>query len=257
VAKANTMPKVPTTPVTGASSAPAVATQGAGAYAAVMVSTISGELHPLDVSGNPLVVTVANRPLLGVAMWSGVLYYTTQGSPVWMTSPEGGQATNVDASGLPATGPIAAGATGVYWSTATQMMRADDGGGSPTQLTKLSVAVSAITSDAFSIYWTDVGGGVYQLPSSNPSGVAPVSLNMGGSSATAYGIAVDSTGTVYFAQGAEVLRATFPFSGHPSPVVTGLVNPRGVAFDGQFLYVAEQGTSDAANPDGRILKIQP
>jgi hypothetical protein len=62
---------------------------------------------------------------------------------------------------------------------------------------------------------------------------------------------------VYFAQGAQVLRVTSPYGHPPNVIVTGLVSPRGVAFDGTHVYVAEKGTSNPASPDGRILMVPP
>jgi hypothetical protein len=242
--------------VTGAP-AIVVGDSGSGAYAATWDSATAGTVYSVSSATVKVVGTVADSTL-GVAAWGATVFFTTTGSKVW-TIPSGGAPANFTSSPDIASGPIAADSLGVYWTTATgQMLAADLGGAKAITLCTLpDPMVYAVATDEFSVYWTDQAGGVYQA--SKTAAGTPTPLNTSGAGTPAYGIAVDPSndGTVYFAQGAQVLRVTSPYGHPPNVIVTGLVNPRGVAFDGTSVYVAEKGTSNPASPDGRILMVPP
>jgi hypothetical protein len=245
----------PTTPlslVKGAFGAPAVVSQGSGAYAAVTTDTNS-LMGNVDVLGTGTVVTlssVANVTMQGIAVWGSTVYFTTTSANVSIVPP-GGQPQSFVANQT-AQGPITADGQGVYWPTIeNEMVYAPLGvGSSATPLcTGLPAPVNAVTTDATYVYWTDQSGGVYRV-TKNTAG-SRQSLNALPDNTAAYGIAVDGAGSVYFAQGADVLRVTFT-SNQPIVVAPKVGAPRGLVLDGTDLYVADMG---AAGMPGRILRI--
>jgi hypothetical protein len=241
------------TPVTGVLGAPAIASPGSGAYAATWAGTSQGTLYTFSGGTAATVVGTVMDTTLGVAVWGATVYFTTTGSKAWMIPPGGMPVVLSSAAGI-ASGPIVADSTGVYWPTTTDhMVSAGLTGGNPTQLCTVAASVNAVTTDSSFVYWTDQSGGVYRVSKNSDAGT-PETLN-GGNGTPAYGIAVDNAGDVYFAQGSQVLRIVFPFGAPPTVLAGGLSHPRGVALDGTFVYVAEQGTPSTS--DGSILKITP
>jgi hypothetical protein len=248
------------TPVLPVSGAPAIAAASSLAYVATWVSgsPATGTIYDFSAVAGPKVAGTVSGSTLGIAVWGQTVFFTTQGSKAWTIPPNGTPASFSTSTEI-AAGPIAADAMGVYWSTTSaHLLGAGLGGDTPVQLVPgaLPAAVSAIATDASYVYWTDQSGGVYQVSKGGETSVSPPLVAPGG--VRAYGLAVDPTdSTLYFARGTEVLRLSFPFTQPAIPIATGLVDPRGVAFDGNFVYVADRGTGNASSPDGRILKIAP
>ena len=257
------------TSVSGVTAAPAVtasvAAFGSPAYAATWTNNEAGmptgTLYAFSSSANKPLGTVMDSTL-GVAASSASVYFTTTGSKVWSLQTGGspgafGQWPEI------ASGPIFADEKGVYWpTTGSHMIESDLGGTAATPLcTVPDPTVHAVAADPGFVYWTDQNGGVYQVAKGG-AGV-PVVVNPSGA-VPAYGIAADPLGkVVYFTQGTQVFRATVSSMGQ-APVAlptTGLavplVDPRGVAFDGSYVYVADKGTPSKLPPDGRILRFPP
>ncbi len=250
------------TPLIGLLGAPSIAAANSLAYAVTWVD--DSFMQPVTTvntfggtTGPKVIGTLTGAAPLGVTVWGATVFFTAVGTNVWIIPPGGMPVNFQTASTELPSGPIVADATGVYWpTTAGHMIASDLGGAKAISIGAVPDAVNAVATDASSVYWTDQSGGVYQL--AKAGGGTPMSINPLAMMVPARGIAVDpSDSTVYFAQGTQVLRLQFPFGKDPVAVVTGLVDARGVAFDGSFVYVADRGTGSAASPDGRILKSIP
>jgi hypothetical protein len=250
VSKDGTASKTVVSSVLGA---PAVAAGNGLGYAATWISATQGNISTYNFNSIPSTTSVADSTM-GVTVWAATVFFTTTGSKVWKIPP-GGAATNFTTWPEIALGPITADNVGVYWVTVNlSMMQADPGGANPVQLCLATAAVNGIATDMSYLYWTDQNGGVYQTNKKQAG--TPAKLASPNNTA-AYGIAVSpSDSTVYFAQGSEVKRIKFPWN-TTTTVASMLVNPRGVAFDGANVFVAERGTGSGTNPDGRILKLPP
>jgi hypothetical protein len=255
------------TSVNGLAGAPAVAATiaalGSPAYAATWTSDDAGmpagtiyEFSPSSIS----MLGGVMDSMLGVAVSSPIVFFTTTGSKVWSIQ-LGGNPVAFGQWPEIASGPIVADGKGVYWpTTAGHMMQSDLGGAMATTLcTVPDLTVHAVAADPGFVYWADQSGGVYQVAKGS-TGV-PAVVSSPNAAGPAYGIAADPLGkVVYFTQGKQVFRATSPFMGLPVALPTTgltvpLVDPRGVAFDGSYVYVADKG--DKLTPDGRILRFPP
>jgi hypothetical protein len=231
-------------------SVPAIWSTGSLIYIAANLGT-KGTIYAFDVTASSVTgLASVSDATLGVAVWGSTVYFTTQGSSPWVLPPAGSPQSF--APGTIAAGPITADATGVYFPTATALMLSAPlgGAGSTTTLAMVPDTVYAVTTDATSVYWTDQSGGLYRAPKS-ASGVKTV---VAPDTTPAYGLGIDpSTSTLYYAHGQSVETVAFPFSQAPTILAKGLSNPRGVAVDSGWVYVAVQGSGTAA--DGSIIKI--
>jgi hypothetical protein len=233
--------------------APAIASPAMGAYAAVNdvgPNGAEGRILPIGMASVPPVVE-PGATLNGIAVYGSSVYFTDRFIDVFYIAGPGIAATF---SAESPTGPIAADASGVYWSSISgEIVSATQPGQAPQSISKTPASPNAITTDMLYVYWTDMSGGVYRA-AKDPDGSAPLVLNAGAfGSTSAYGIAVDGAGNVYFALGGDVYVAQFPYAHLPIPLDTGLVAPHGIALDGTTLYVADHGTPPTAN--GGIVTV--
>jgi hypothetical protein len=213
-----------------------------------------GTIYTFANGATTVLATVQGTPT-GVAAWGADVYFTTMADKTWGLATGAPPVPLVSPSTAMPSGPITADASGVYWPTIDgHMVSVSPGGGTATSLCMVPDTVNAVTTDSAFVYWTDQSGGVYQV-AKTAAGAMPKILNPPDGITPAYGIVVDLTTSVYFAQGTRVLRVQFPFGSAPTVLASGLVSPRGVATDQNFLYVADHGTPPTAN--GRILEIVP
>ena len=109
----------------------------------------------------------------------------------------------------------------------------------------LGVAPSALALDgAGNLFFTAVGGGVYEIPAGGSS-AALLPLNLGG--ASAQGVAVDGAGNLFVSAGQQVWKASQGGTGQPA-AIGGFQNATALALDAEGnLYVLDAGA-------GAILK---
>jgi hypothetical protein len=247
--------------VSNLAGAPAIVAAGSGTGAIAVGWSANSSGQPGGaiysvIGGTATIPATVSMTMLGVAADSTTVFFTTPSWPAWAFTLGGAPPAPFSTSTEMAAGPIAADPQGVYWfTTAGHLLRANSDGTAVITLCMPPDTVNNIATDMNSAYWTDQSGGVY-LVGKSAAGNA-VTLNAP-STTPAYGIAVSpGNASVFFAQGSKVLRLDFPYKNPPVMLATGLVNPRGVAFDGTYLYVADKGTGNMTSPDGRILRIAP
>jgi streptogramin lyase len=229
---------------------------GSGAYAAVTTGG-SGAAYSISSMGavTALLVEPAPDVILGVAARAATLYYTagTAGALDVSANTVGTSKTIVAAAA--GTGPLAVDNDGVYWATASAIMRANLDGTSPKELTAATAAVDTIATDTLgTVYWTDQVGSVWHVGNGVTSTAAAKTLSVDSTGTPAYGVAADLSGNVYFARADSVYRVSFP-TFQLTAVATSLGHPHGIALDPSSvnLYVADHGTPP--NADGRIWKL--
>jgi hypothetical protein len=184
-----------------------------------------------------LVKNLTNDPIDLAIDGTGV--YWDDGQLIRKVGLDGGAAptlaTGLDLSAVYQQPNLAVGPDGVYATTESSVLRVPLDGGAATTLATGQAAV-AVTADATTVYWLNIGGaGPASVVKTASDGGAPVTLATLGKFVVPQGIAVDATNVYWIEAAGQVMKIPLA-GGTPVALAVAPEEPGGIAVDSTSVY---------------------